>query len=72
MLRSYVTLVTEYFTKVQFSHIATRGPSWNFSLAENLKSLSLQDGPREWHYIPNSYPPHPRPLMEDNLKKILS
>ena len=37
--------------------IATRGPSWNFSLAENLKSLSLQDGPREWHYFPDSYPP---------------
>jgi hypothetical protein len=25
---------------------ATLGPSWNFSLAENLASLSLQDGPR--------------------------
>jgi hypothetical protein len=23
---------------------ATLGPSWNFSLAENLASLSLQDG----------------------------
>jgi hypothetical protein len=26
--------------------IATLGPSWNFSLAENLASLSLQDGPQ--------------------------
>ena len=25
--------------------IATLGTSWNFSLAENLASLSLQDGP---------------------------
>ena len=35
--------------------IATLGPSWNFSLAENLKSLDLQDGPRKWHYFSNSY-----------------
>ena len=47
--------------------IATRGPSWNFSLAEHLKSLSLQDGPREWHYFPDSYPPshpHSRPTVK--------
>ena len=40
------------YCKQAYSHckrdwiIATLGPSWNFSLAENLKSLSLQDGPR--------------------------
>ena len=27
------------------SNFATLGPSWNFSLTENLASLSLQDGP---------------------------
>ena len=27
-------------------HIATLSPSWNFSLAENLKSPDLQDGPQ--------------------------
>ena len=26
--------------------VATLGPSWNFSSAENLASLCLQDGPR--------------------------
>ena len=41
--------------------IATRSPSWNFSLSENLKSLSLQDGPREWHYC------HTRPILEFQL-----
>jgi hypothetical protein len=30
----------------QASQIATLGPSWNFSLTENLASLSLQGGPR--------------------------
>ena len=34
--------------------------SSDFSLAENLASLSLQDGATEWLYYPNSYPPtHP-------------
>jgi hypothetical protein len=28
------------------SIIATLGPSWNFNQAENLESLSLQDGPQ--------------------------
>ena len=43
-----------------YPYIATCGQSWNASLAENLKSLDLQDGPRKWLYFPNSYPPtHP-------------
>ena len=37
--------------------IATLGQSWNFSLAENLKSLDLQDGPRSGITFLNSYPP---------------
>ena len=32
-------------------------PILNFSLAEYLKSLNLQDGPQKWHYFPGSYPP---------------
>jgi hypothetical protein len=44
--------------------IATLGPSWNFSLPENLASLSLQDGPRSGMIIylvqPANQPPsHP-------------
>ena len=34
--------------------------SWNFSWAENLESLSLQDGAMKWHYFlkePTSQPP---------------
>ena len=36
---------------------ATLGQSWNFSLAENLKSLDLQDGPKSGITFLNSYPP---------------
>ena len=32
--------------------IATLGPILNLSLAEDLKSLSLQDGATTWHYFP--------------------
>ena len=37
--------------------IATLGQSWDFSLAENLKSLDLQDEPRSGITFLNSYPP---------------
>jgi hypothetical protein len=36
--------------------IATLGPSWNFSLTENLASLSLQDGLRSGIIISQSQP----------------
>jgi hypothetical protein len=36
---------------IELNHIATLGPSWNFSLAESLASLSLQDGPRSGYII---------------------
>ena len=35
-----------YFWSISRTDIATLGPSWNFSLTENLASISLQDGPR--------------------------
>ena len=43
------------------SIIATLGPSWNFSLAENLASLSLQDGPRSGYIIAIDRRPSGRP-----------
>ena len=33
--------------------VATLGPSWKFSPAENLASLSLQDGPQSGIIIQN-------------------
>ena len=41
-------------------HIATLGESWNISLAENLKSLDLQDGPISGIPFLNSCP-HTQP-----------
>ena len=41
-------------TKIDF---ATLGPSWNFSLTENLASLSLQDGLRSGIIISQIQPP---------------
>ena len=40
-------------------------PSWILSYAENLASLSLQDGATEWHdYVLGTHPPtHPVPNL---------
>jgi hypothetical protein len=38
-------------TEIKKSIIATLGPSWNFSLAESLASLSLEDGPQNGYII---------------------
>ena len=41
------------------------GPSWNLSLAEDLKSLSLQDGPRSGIIIGIvTRPPSSRPIAD--------
>ena len=44
--------------------------SWNFSLAENLANLSLQDRATEWHY--NQPSPPPPPCQMDYKKWIIS
>ena len=44
--------------KTSYDDIAKLGPSWNFSLAENLKSLSLQDGPQSGIIFWIVTPPH--------------
>ena len=46
---------------------ATQGPSWNFSLAENLKSLDFQDGPQKWHYFRNSSTPPTPPAINGRI-----
>ena len=47
---------------------ATLGPSWNFSLAENQKSLDLQDGP--WSGITFWIVTHPTTNPPNHRKRL--
>ena len=47
--------------------IATLGQSWNFSLAENLKSLDLKDGPRSGITFGQ---PKPKPSLKHELSQL--
>jgi hypothetical protein len=46
--------------------------SWNLSLAENLKSLSLQDrATKKWHYFPTKPPSHPNRFVKLNISTTI-
>jgi hypothetical protein len=50
--------------------VATLGPSWNFSLTENLASLSLQDGLRSGIIISQSQPATSQPAAYFEILRI--
>ena len=52
--------------KCTHEYIAILGLSWNLSLAENLTSLSLQDGPQSGIII-SLDPTHPPPPTQQPL-----
>ena len=66
----------QIYCKQAYSHsqrewiIATLGLSWNFSLAENLASLSLQDRPQSG-IIFSLDPTHPPHILCNHLPHIL-
>ena len=56
-----------YTTTGRFCH--TRAPSWILSQAENLASVSLQDGATKWYYflVWTTHPPNHRISLKSTL-----